>query len=470
MTDRRCDVAVVGGGITGLTVAHALLTRAPGTTVVLLEATDRLGGTIATEHTGGFVIETGADAFLTEKPWALDLCDRLGMAERLVGTREGDRRTYVVHAGRLVPLPEGFMLLAPTNLWALAASPLFSWRGKLRMALDLVLPRRSGEQDESLGAFVRRRFGREALERVAEPLLGGIYTGDVEQLSLAATMPRFRELERRDRSLILGLRATSAVRAAGARYALFAAPADGMETLVATLARRLPEGVVRLRAPVTTLARESGQWRLVAGGASLSADVLVLAAPAPAASAFLAPCDPTLGRLLGAIHYASSATVSLGYRAVDVPALRGLGFVVPARERRALLACTYSSRKFAGRAPEGFELLRTFVGGVRRPELAALDTDALITTVRGELRDLLGITAAPVLTRVRHHAHAMPQYTIGHFERVAEIEQRAAGASGLVLAGAAYRGVGIPDCVRSGEAAAETALRHLAAGGKSVAV
>ncbi|TMA53097.1 MAG: protoporphyrinogen oxidase, partial [Deltaproteobacteria bacterium] len=165
MTDRRCDVAVVGGGITGLTAAHALLARAPGTTVVLLEATDRLGGTIATEHTGGFVIETGADAFLTEKPWALDLCDRLGMAERLVGTREGDRRTYVVHAGRLVPLPEGFMLLAPTNLWALAASPLFSWRGKLRMALDLVLPRRSGEQDESLGAFVRRRFGREALER-----------------------------------------------------------------------------------------------------------------------------------------------------------------------------------------------------------------------------------------------------------------------------------------------------------------
>src|SRR5205814_1051841 len=187
----------------------------------------------------------------------------------------------------------------------------------------------------------------------------------------------------------------------------------GMETLVATLARRLPEGVVRLRAPVTTLARESGQWRLVAGGASLSADVLVLAAPAPAASAFLAPCDPTLGRLLGAIDYASSATVSLGYRAVDVPALRGLGFVVPARERRALLACTYSSRKFAGRAPEGFELLRTFVGGVRRPELAALDTDALITTVRGELRDLLGITAAPVLTRVRHRFDEHPADDLG---------------------------------------------------------
>src|SRR5436309_7945128 len=229
-------VAVVGGGVAGLAAAHRLVERGVRE-VVLLEAGDRLGGSIATERRDGFTIEAGADSFLTEKPWAAELCQRLGVP--LVGTREGERRTYVVHDGRIEPLPEGFMLLAPTNLRALAASPLFSWRGKLRMALDLVLPRRSGEQDESLGAFVRRRFGREALERVAEPLLGGIYTGDVEQLSLAATMPRFRELEERKRSLILGLRATSATRAAGARYALFAAPADGMGMLVAHLARRL---------------------------------------------------------------------------------------------------------------------------------------------------------------------------------------------------------------------------------------
>ena len=460
MTD-RCDVAVVGGGITGLAAAHAVLAHAPGRRVVLLEATDRLGGTIATEHTGGFVIETGADAFLTEKPWAVALCDRLGMAQQLTGTREGDRRTYVVHAGRLVPLPEGFMLLAPTDLGALAASALFSWRGKLRMALDLVLPPRRGDDDESLGAFVRRRFGREALERVAEPLLGGIYTGDVEQLSLAATMPRFRELERRHRSLILGLRATSATRAAGARYSLFATPTDGMGALITALARRLPEGVVRLQAPVAAITREAGDWRLIVGGTALAASVVIVAAPAHAASTLLAPLDPTLGRLLGAIDHASSATVSLGYRAVDVPALHGLGFVVPARERRALLACTYSSRKFPGRAPEGCELLRAFVGGVRRPDLAALDTDALIEMVRGELSELLGITAPPLLTRVRHHAHAMPQYGVGHLERVAEIEGRVGGMPGLLLAGAAYRGVGIPDCVRSGETAAEAALRHL---------
>ena len=460
MTD-RCDVAVVGGGITGLAAAHALLARAPGRRIVLLEATDRLGGTIATEHTGGFVIETGPDAFLTEKPWALALCERLGMAQQLTGTREGDRRTYVVHARQLVPLPEGFMLLAPTDLGALAASPLFSWRGKLRMALDLVLPRRRGNDDESLGAFVRRRFGREALERVAEPLLGGIYTGDVEQLSLAATMPRFRELERRHRSLILGLRATSATRAAGARYSLFATPTDGMGALITALAQRLPEGVVRLRSPVATITREAGNWRLLVGGTSVTSSVVVFAAPAHAASTLLAPLDPALGRLLGEIGHASSATVSLGYRAADVPSLQGFGFAVPARERRALLACTYSSRKFPGRAPEGCELLRVFVGGVRRPELAALDTDALVATVRSELRELLGITAPPLLTRVRHHVHAMPQYGVGHLDRVVEIERRAAGVPGLVLAGAAYRGVGIPDCVRDGEAAAETALRYL---------
>jgi len=457
----RCDVAVAGGGITGLAAAHALFAHAPGRRVVLLEATDRLGGTIATEHTGGFVIETGADAFLTEKPWALALCERLGIGQQLTGTREGDRRTYVVHAGRLVPLPEGFMLLAPTDLGALAASPLFSWRGKLRMALDLVLPRRRGDDDESLGAFVRRRFGREALERVAEPLLGGIYTGDVAHLSLAATMPRFRDLELRHRSLIVGLRATSATRAAGARYSLFATPTDGMGALITALARRLPEGVVRLQSPVAAMTRESGDWCLRVGGTSLAASVAVVAAPAHAASTLLAPLDPVLGRLLGAIDHASSATVSLGYRAADVPSLRGLGFVVPARERRALLACTYSSRKFPGRAPEGCELLRAFVGGVRRPELAALDTDATIALVRGELRELLGITAPPLLTRVRHHVLAMPQYSVGHLDRVAEIERRAAAAPALLLAGAAYRGVGIPDCVRSGEAAAEAALRYL---------
>ena len=449
-------VAVVGGGVAGLAAAHRLVERGVRD-VVLLEASDRLGGSIATERSGGFTIEAGADTLLTEKPWAVDLCERLGVS--LVGTREGERRTYVVHDGRIEPLPEGFLLLAPTDLRALAASPLFSWRGKLRMALDLVLPRRADAADESLAHFVRRRLGREAFERVAEPLAGGIYTADAERLSLAATMPRFRELERKHGSVIRGLRAEQgASRAAGARYSLFAAPADGMGALVEALARRLPEGVVRLRAPVGALVRDGATWRLRAGGDALAADALVLAAPAHAVAPLLAPLDAGLGRLLGEIEYASSATVTLAYRSADAPGVRGFGFVVPAVERRALIACTYASRKFPGRAPEGHELVRAFVGGALRPDLLARDDAALVEVVRGELRALAGITAAPELVRVHRHRLAMPQYVVGHLERVAAIEARVAALPALALAGAAYRGVGVPDCVRSGEAAAEQVL------------
>ncbi len=449
-------VAVVGGGVAGLAAAHRLVERGVSD-VLLLEASDRLGGSIATERRDGFTIEAGADSFLTEKPWAAELCERLGVP--LVGTREGERRTYVVHDGRIEPLPEGFLLLAPTDLRALAASPLFSWRGKLRMALDLVLPRRADAADESLAHFVRRRLGREALERVAEPLAGGIYTADAERLSLAATMPRFRELERRHGSVIRGLRAeTGASRAAGARYSLFAAPADGMGALVEALARRLPEGVVRLRAPVGELAHDGATWRLRAGGEALAADALVLAAPAHAVAPLLAPLDAALGRMLGEIEYASSATVTLAYRSADVPGARGFGFVVPAVERRALIACTYASRKFPGRAPEGHEMLRAFVGGALRSDALARDEAALVDVVRGELRDLVGITAAPELTRVHRHPLAMPQYAVGHLERVAAIEARAAALPALALAGAAYRGVGVPDCVRSGAAAADQVL------------
>ena len=468
MTGRR-TVAIVGGGIAGLAAALRLVEgvreRGAAVDVLLVEAAGRLGGTIATEETGGFVVEGGPDSIITEKPWAVDLCERIGFARELVGTRDADRRTYVVRRGRLEPLPEGFLLLAPTSLWPLVGSPLFSWRGKLRMALDLVLPRAQTTDDESLAHFVRRRLGREALERVAQPLAGGIYTADPERLSLAATMPRFRDLERRHRSVILGLRAAAAPgarSAAGARYSLFVAPAHGMGSLITAIARRLPEGVVRLRTRVEAIGHEAGRWRLRAGDDGFAADALVLAAPAPVAGALLAPLEAELGRLLGGIEYASSATVTLAFRTADLPTLRGFGFVVPAVERRQLIACTYASRKFPGRAPEGHELVRGFVGGALRPEMATLDDGALIAAVRDELRALVGISATPLLVRVNRYLRAMPQYAVGHLTRVAAIEARAAALPGLALAGGAYRGVGIPDCVRSGEAAADAALARLA--------
>jgi len=446
-------VAVVGGGVAGLAAAHRLVER--GAEVVLFEAGDRLGGTIGTERTGGFTIETGPDALLSEKPEGVALCEQLGVP--LVRTPDADRRTYVVHGGRLAPLPEGFLLLAPTDFRALAGSALFSWRGKLRMALDVLLPRGNPPGDESVGSFIRRRLGREALERVAQPLVAGIYTADVERLSLAATLPRFRDLEARHGSVIRGLRATAGSSAAsGARYSLFVAPAAGMASLVEALARRLPEGVVRLRMPVTGLEREAGRWRVHAGGAELAADGVVIAAPAFVAGELLAPHDAELGHRLGTIDYASSATVTLAYRSSDVRALPGFGFVVPAIERRDILACTWASRKFPGRVPDGHELVRAFVGGALRPDLVERDDATLVEVVRRELEQLAGIAAVPELVRVHRHRRAMPQYGVGHLERVAAIEERAVRLPALALAGAAYRGVGIPDCVRGGVAAADS--------------
>jgi len=454
-------VVVVGAGVAGLAAAHRVceLAAASGTTVKLTvcDAAWRPGGVVASERIDGFVVEHGADSFLTEKPWAMALCERLGITGELISTQPGERRTWVVHEGRLHPLPDGFLMLGPTALGPMLRSDLFSWRGKLRMGLDLVLPR-GGGGDESLGSFVRRRLGREALERVADPLVGGIYTADPERLSLAATMPRFLEMERTHRSVILGLRqrAAEAAGSAGARYGLFASHARGMGALIDALVDRLPRQSLRLGAPVAALGRVGEHWRVQTGLETLEADAVIVAVPAFVAARLLEPLDARLGEELRAIEYASAATVSLAFPAAAVAGrLHGFGFVVPATEGRPLIACTFSSRKYAGRAPDGHELVRAYVGGARRPEMAEMPDAPLVALVRDQLRLLLGITAEPTLVRVHRHLRAMPQYAVGHLARVAEIERRVAAIPGLALAGAAYRGVGIPDCVRSGEAAAD---------------
>ncbi|PYM34664.1 MAG: protoporphyrinogen oxidase [Candidatus Rokuibacteriota bacterium] len=460
-------LVVVGGGIAGLAAAHRAveLARERGIALelTLLEARERLGGTIATERMGGFLVEAGPDSFLSEKPWALALCKRLGVEDRLTRTDDRFRKVYVWRAGRLHPLPDGFQLLAPTRLAPFLRSPLFSWPGKLRMALDLVLPR-GGADDESLGAFVRRRLGREALERVAQPLVAGIYTADPDDLSLAATLPRFLELEKRERSILLALwraaRTAPQPGTSGARWSLFVTFKEGMEELVATLAARLPVGAALVKHPVTGVERRGEAWRVdIDASGPMAADRVILATETHVAARLLRYVDPSLATLLGEIPYASSATISLGYRHADVPhALDGFGFVVPRTERRALLACTFSSVKYSGRAPEGHVLLRGFVGGAL--DAASLDRDdvSLVESVRDELRQALGITAAPVLTRVCRWPAAMPQYHVGHLARVETIERRLAGLPGLRLAGGAYRGVGIADCIRAGEDAAERAL------------
>jgi len=463
----RLKLVVVGGGITGLAAAHRAVElareRSAELELTLVESRDRLGGTIATERAGGFLVEAGPDSFLSEKPWALALCRRLGVEHRLVRTDDRFRTVFVWRAGRLHALPDGFQLLAPTKLGPFVRSSLFSWPGKLRMALDLVLPRGTSD-DESLGGFVRRRLGREALERVAQPLVAGIYTADPDDLSLTATMPRFSELERRERSVILALwranRRAPQTGTSGARWSLFVTLQDGMEELVTTIASRLPPGSVLLKHRVDAIERSGPTWRVVGGlGPPLEADHVIVAAESYTASRLLRYVDPALATLLGEIPYASSATVTLGLRRADVPhPLDGFGFVVPSTERRAVFACTFSSVKYPARAPEGHVLLRCFVGGALNEGILESDDRGLIAAARDELRAALGIAAEPVLARVARWTKAMPQYHVGHGSRVETIERCAAAHPGLHLAGGAYRGVGIADCVRSGEAAAERAF------------
>ena len=466
------NLVVVGGGVTGLAAAHRAVElaheRSIDLNVRIVEGRSRLGGTIATERADGFLVEAGPDSFLSEKPWALALCRRLGVEARLVRTDDRFRRVFVWFRGRLHPLPDGFQLLAPTRLAPFATSSLFSWRGKARMALDLMLPRGGGAigDDESLGAFVRRRLGVEALERVAQPLVAGIYTADPEELSLAATMPRFVDVERRHRSVILGLRRGLAQAAqpkegtSGARWSLFVTFADGMQTLVTTLADRLPDSAVVLGQRVAGLERDAGRWHVTAAdGARLPADRVILATESHVSARLLRYVDPALATLLGEIEYAGAVTVSLGFRRADVPhPLDGFGFVVPRSEKKALLAATFSSVKYPGRAPVGHVLIRCFMGGALNPEILREDDGALIARARAELEDALGVNAEPVLVRAARWPASMPQYRLGHLGRIETIERRAAGIPGLHLAGGAYHGVGIADCVHSGEAAAEAAL------------
>lgn len=468
-------IIVIGGGIAGLAAAHRLLElnneKALDLEVVLLEASPRLGGSIATERVGDFLVEVGPDSFITEKPWALRLCERVGLTSRLVSTQAAYQKIYIVHKGKLLPLPEGFFLLAPTRLWPFVQTPLFSWGGKLRMAAELFLPRRGSDEDESLASFVRRRFGAEALDRVAQPLVGGIYASDPDKLSLTATMPRFKEMERAKRSIIWAMwseqrrRARARQTGSGARWSLFVTLAGGMQELVDTIASRLPEGSVRLNSQAMSVTRDESRriWRVtVNGNKTLEAAAIILATPAFRSAEMVRSIATEADGELRKIPYASTATVSLAYRSEDFPLQPdSFGFVVPAIESRKIMACTFSSLKYPGRAPEGHVLLRAFVGGSLQPELCQDDDAAMDKNVREELASLLGVRAQPIFTRIWRHPRSMPQYHVGHEARVKRIETVLDKFPGLALAGSAYHGVGISDCIRTGEEAVEKLVKQI---------
>lgn len=454
-------IAVIGAGITGLAAAYRLaeLSREQRRPIELeiFDAADRCGGVIQSERKADFVIDHGPDSILSEKPAALRLCERLGISSRLVGTQEQFRRTYVAFGNALHPLPEGFSLMAPTRLTPLALSGLFSPLGKLRMALDTILPKRNVD-DESLESFVTRRLGREALDRVAQPLVGGIYTADPATLSLAATMPRFLEMERKHGSIIRALREQSRTSAAtreasGARYSLFVSFAEGMEVLVKSLRENLPDDAFRLGRAIKSIAPTDGGWVLDDGERY---DGVVVAVPAPVASEVLQASAPEVATDLGAIRYASSAVVNLAYPRESIPhPLDGFGVVIPHVEKRDIIACSFSSMKYANRAPAGAALLRVFVGGALRAAMMDRGDDEIVATVRKELRSLLGIEKEPSFTTITRYPSSMPQYEMGHLDRVGRIERGVGALPRLEIAGNGYRGVGIPDCIASGERAAE---------------
>ena len=453
-------VVIVGGGISGLAAAHRLTELGhESTQITLLEASSRLGGTIYTDRRDDFLLERGPDSFISEKPEAVALAKRLGIESRLIQTNEEQRRSFIVRNGRLRPVPEGFQLLAPSRMWSFICTDIFSVPGKLRMAADILLPRKHSNEidDESLASFVRRRLGREALERMAQPMVGGIYTADPETLSLRATLPRFLDMERDHRSLILAMMRQGQKRGtSGARYSLFLSFDKGMEVLVNALADVIPN--VRLRTRIEALSYDSGTWRLKTdSGETFEADTVCLAVPAYVAARLIKNVSEPLAAQLSAIKYASTATINLAYprKSVSHP-LDGFGFVVPFIEKRSLIACTFSSMKFPGRAPDDHVLLRAFAGGALQPEMFALDD--IETRIEADLRELLGINADPLFAETAKWERSMPQYEVGHLDRVTAIENELKKLPGLTLAGNSYRGAGIPDCIRSGETAAESLI------------
>lgn len=458
-------VAIVGGGITGLAAAWYLQQAGIGYSV--LEASARWGGKIHTEQVqidgadAPFIVEAGPDSFIAQKPWAAQLAREIGMGDALLGTNDDKRRIYVLNRGKLTPLPDGLLLIVPTRFLPFALSPLISIPGKLRMGLEMFIPAKRDDEDETLADFMRRRLGQEALDKLGEPLMSGIYNTDPEDQSLLATFPRFRKLESDYGSLTRGMLASRRKAAAqapanGRKSSMFYSFREGMGVLVDGLVRQL-HGDLRLNAPVrqVTQAAGAGYTLSLDGGDTLSASHLLLTVPAPVSARLLAPVLPDAVQMLEQQVYVSTGTLSLAYRTADLPGVpESFGVVIPRSENRAINAVTYSSVKFDHRAPSGYQLIRVFFGGSRSPGTLALADDAVVETVRDELRRIYSITADPVFTRLYRWSQATPQYGVDHLQRVAALEAQL--PPDVYVAGSAFRGIGVPDCVHQAQQAAES--------------
>lgn len=466
-------IAIIGGGISGLSAAYTLeKARLAGSPLEyrLFEASPRLGGVLLTEHVEGCVVEAGPDSFLTEKSWAIDFCREIGLGDQLIASNDSERKTYIYLKGRLIPMPDGLAFMVPTKIWPIAVSPLFSLNTKLRMMREWFSPappaQNSGAarepNEESVDAFITRHYGREMVGRLADPLLSGVYGGSASELSVQSVLPRFVEMEAKFGSLGKGMIAARKQARNNSSRPIFTSLRAGMQRMVDAVAEKIPTPSLRTNARIDSLHYEHGQWVASVGGESERFDGVILTAAAHAAASMLRTSSPDLTEKLREIPYTSSVTVAMGFDQMRLASLpRGFGFLVPRSEGKNIMAVTFAHQKFPGRAPAGVALLRCFLGGAHNDQVLALDDDAIRKIVREELRQILRVDAEPLFTRVFKWKNAMAQYTVGHARRMENIQRLAARLPSFALAGNAYSGIGVPDCIRSGQNAAQQVLTAL---------
>lgn len=449
-------VVIIGGGISGLSTAYYLAKRGIASTII--ESRPRLGGVIQTEHVDGCTVEAGPDSFISAKPAAMELIRELGLGDQVIGSNDYSRKTFVWRHGKLVPLPEGLMMMVPTRILPLLTTGLLSWGTKLRMGLELLHAPRPHESDESVAAFIEEHYGEEAVDYLAEPLLSGIYGGDPREMSVTAVLPRFVSLSRQYGSLTRGVLAERAKHAAnhGPPAPLFRTLKGGLQQLIDALAASIHGKVDVRQARAEAVARAGSGFRVRVDGDWFDAEHLVVACEAHSGAVLLNTVDGRLADLLASVGYSSSMTVALGFAAADFPELpEGHGFLVPKKERRRLMACTWVGAKFPYRVPEGTVVARCFLGGAGNAAMLDESDESVTASVLAELQEIARFRAQPKFVRIFRWPRSMAQYTVGHPQRLAEIEARAKAISGLHLAGNAYDGIGIPDCIRLGKRAAE---------------
>ncbi len=461
-------IAIVGGGIAGLAAAFAIeKQRKAGVQVeyTLFESSPRFGGVLATDQVDGCQIEAGPDSFLTEKPWASDFCRELGIGDQLVPSNDADRKTYIVVKGRLIIIPDGLMFMVPTKILPTVFSPLFSLSAKLRMAREWFHPPRKADADETVASFVERHYGPEMVDRLADPLLSGVYGGGANELSVRAALPRFAEMEAKYGSLGRGMLAARRKMGQSAKAParpLFTALTGGMQGMADAAVSQLTRAALRPSSPVQAIQPRDGGWLVSAGSASDHFHAVVIATPTQIAADLVQGANSSLASELRGVQYSSSITVNLGYdRKVRDSLPPGFGFLIPRSEGKRMMAATFVHNKFPHRAPPDRALLRCFIGGARNEKLLDASDDEILNIVSEELGQIIGLTARPVFTRIYRWRRAMAQYGVGHLERLERIGTLLQQLPGLALAGNGYRGIGVPDSVRTGTEAAQKCLTIL---------